>query len=102
MANRLFLSPARFASQWPEIFDDLYMNFIPVTYVQLVNIEFYDGSIWEIDIADQLKLHPSSQVSAFLQSALQEFTEEIRDVDFKLNMKKLKRDTHIMTSNVLV
>jgi hypothetical protein len=102
VANRLFLSPAKFVSQWPEIFNELYMNFIPVTYVHLVNIEFYDGSVWEIDIADQLETHPADQVSSFLQSSLREFGPEIKDVDFKLDIEKLKRDTFIMTSNVLV
>ena len=54
MPNPLFRPPRHLVKEWPEVFEDLYMNTMPVAYLDLVHLEFKDGRIWEIDIKNEL------------------------------------------------
>ena len=55
MPNPLFRPPRHLVKEWPEVFEDLYMNTMPVAYLDLVHLEFKDGRIWEIDIKNELE-----------------------------------------------
>ena len=92
MSKALFRPPRHLVKEWPEVFEDLYMNTMPVAYLDLITIEFNDGKIWEIDIATQLKDSDADTVCAKLLDVMQEYKNSIVKMDFKIDVDKLKKD----------
>lgn len=100
MPNPLFRPPRHLVKEWPEVFEDLYMNTMPVAYLDTLVIEFVDGRIWEIDIADQLSASDPDKVTDQLLSTMQEFKHDITKIDFKINIDKLKSDIEHSTKDL--
>jgi hypothetical protein len=92
MSKALFRPPRHLVKEWPEVFEDMYMNTMPVAYLDLITIEFNDGKIWEIDIANQLKDSDADAVCAKLLDIMQEYKNSIVKMDFKIDVDKLKKD----------
>ena len=100
MPNPLFRPPSHLVKEWPEVFEDLYMNTMPVAYLDVVHIEFKDGRIWEINVEDELeKSHPES-IADVLLDTLQEYKDEITKIDFKVNVERLKKDIKDSSKNI--
>jgi len=92
MPNPLFRPPRHLVKEWPEVFEDLYMNTMPVAYLDLVRLEFKDGRVWEIDIKTELdKTNPES-IADILLHTLKEYKDEIKKIDFKVDVTRLKND----------
>jgi len=96
-----FKPPRHLVKEWPEVFDDLYMNTMPVAYVDVMIIEFTDGRVWEIDVSEQLKTQDSDKVAKKLLSTLSEYADTVKKLDFKINIEKLKEDIKNRTKNIL-
>jgi hypothetical protein len=92
MPKPLFKPPTQLVKEWPEVFEDLYMNTMPVAYIDLLRLEFNDGRVWEINIDDQLKSADADSVADKILSIFQEYREEIKKVDFKMDIERLKKD----------
>lgn len=92
MSKALFRPPRHLVKEWPEVFEDLYMNTMPVAYLDLVIIEFDDGKVWQIDISTQLLETDADSVCNKLLDIMQEYKESIVKMDFKINVNKLKKD----------
>ena len=92
MSKALFRPPRHLVKEWPEVFEDMYMNTMPVAYLDQITIEFNDGKIWEIDIANQLKDSDADAVCAKLLDIMQEYKNSIVKMDFKIDVDKLKKD----------
>lgn len=92
MSKRLFKPPSHLVKEWPEVFEDLYMNTMPVAYLEVIRLEFKNGRIWEIDIKEQLSESHSQLVADKLVDTFQEYQEEISKIDFKIDVEKLKKD----------
>jgi hypothetical protein len=92
MPKPLFKPPKQLVKEWPEVFEDLYMNTMPVAYIDLLRLEFNDGRVWEIDVNDQLKSVDADSVADKILSIFQEYREEIKKVDFKMDIERLKKD----------
>ena len=61
MSKPLFKPPRHLIKEWPEVFEDLYMNTMPVAYLERIHLEFSDGRVWEIDVKTELtKQRPES------------------------------------------
>ena len=43
--------PKDVIEHWPEVFNDIKLNVLPIRYLNKVLINFKDGKIWEIKIA---------------------------------------------------
>jgi hypothetical protein len=78
--------------EWPEVFEDMYMNTMPVAYLKSVRLEFNNGRIWEIDIQEQLGNATNDIVAEKLLDTFQEYKEEITKVDFTIDIQRLKQD----------
>lgn len=100
MPNPLFRPPRHLVKEWPEVFEDLYMNTMPVAYLDTLVIEFVDGRIWEIDVADQLDDSDPNEVTDQLLNTMQEFKHDITKIDFKINIDKLKSDIEHSTKDL--
>jgi hypothetical protein len=101
MSNPLFKPPRHLVKEWPEVFEDLYMNTMPVAYLEMVHLEFADGRVWQIDIKEQLKdVHPD-EIATKLIETLQEYKDEIKKLDFKVDIERLKKDIADSTKEIL-
>jgi hypothetical protein len=101
MPNPLFRPPRHLVKEWPEVFEDLYMNTMPVAYLDTINLEFADGRVWQIDIKDQLKEESTDAIADRLIETLSEYKDEIKKIDFKVDVDRLKKDIKDSSKNIL-
>ena len=87
--------------EWPEIFEDLYMNTMPVAYLILLRLEFTDGRIWELNIQEQLVNAEPNDVADKLLSIFQEYRNDIKKIDFQMDIERLKTDIQESSKNLL-
>lgn len=92
MPKHLFKPPRHLIKEWPEVFEDLYMNTMPVIYLDFIYLEFINGRIWEIDVKDQLKNGTPDDIADRLLETLQEYKNDIKNIDFKVDINRLKKD----------
>jgi len=100
MPNPLFKPPRHLIKEWPEVFEDLYMNTMPVTYLEHIHLEFKNGSIWKLDIKDQMSSEDPEEIADRLLNTLQEYKEDIQKIDFKIDIEKLKDDIKNSTKDL--
>ena len=101
MPKPLFRPPTHLIKEWPEVFEDMYMNTMPVAYLKNVRLEFNNGRIWEIDIQEQLTNEPNEVVAEKLIDTFQEYRDDITKVDFTIDIQRLKEDITKQTKNIL-
>ena len=101
MPESLFKSPKNLVEDWPEIFEDLYMNTMPVNYLEYVQLEFSTGMVWEVDVREQLKNYDAETVARKLYETFQEYETDVTRFDFKLDIRRLKRDLKRSTKLIL-
>lgn len=92
MPKPLFKPPKHLVQEWPEVFEDLYMNTMPVHYLESIRLEFGNGRIWEINIKEQLANSHSDIVANKLVETFAEYKEDIKKIDFKIDVERLKKD----------
>ena len=97
----LFKPPRHLVKEWPEVFEDLYMNTMPVAYLEYVHLEFANGRVWRIDINEQLKVEEAEIVAEKLLDTMSEYRDEITKLDFKIDIIKLKKDIGDSTKDIL-
>lgn len=100
MPNPLFKPPRHLVKEWPEVFEDLYMNTMPIAYLENVHLEFADGRVWEINIREQLASTDPDDIADKLLNTLQEYKDEIKKIDFKVDVNQLKADLKDQTKNM--
>ena len=100
MPNPLFRPPRHLVKEWPEVFEDLYMNTMPIAYLIIVHIEFTNGRVWEIDVRDQLSKETPDSIADKLLDNLKEYKDEIKKIDFKVDIEKLKKDISDSTKTI--
>jgi hypothetical protein len=92
VSKSLFKFPDHLVKEWPEVFEDLYINTMPVAYLEFMQVEFKDGRVWEINIKKQLGNEDPEIIADKILDFLQEYQKEVVNLDFKVNVKKLKFD----------
>lgn len=92
MPNPYFKPPRHLVKEWPEVFEDLYMNTMPVAYLEMIHLEFANGRVWQIDIKAQLAESDADSIADKLIDTLSEYKEEITKIDFKVDIERLKKD----------
>lgn len=92
MSKHYFKPPKDLVQEWPEIFEDLYMNTMPVEYLHSIRLEFTDGRIWEICVETHTDREHSQSLADRLIGTLHEYSEEIKRVDFQVDIDRLKED----------
>jgi|TARA_B110000503_G_scaffold5510_1_gene7627 hypothetical protein len=100
MPNPLFKPPRHLVKEWPEVFDDLYMNTMPVAYLDFIHLVFEDGRVWEIDIKTELTKKDPESIADTLLNTLTEYKDEIVKIDFKVNINRLKSDIKDSTDTI--
>ena len=100
MPNPLFKPPRHLVKEWPEVFEDLYMNTMPVAYLDSVRLDFTDGRVWEIDVKHELGIQTAEGIADVLINTLQEYKDEIKKIDFKVDVERLKKDIKDSSKNI--
>lgn len=100
MPNPLFKPPRHLVKEWPEVFEDLYMNTMPVAYLETVHLEFANGRIWQIDVKEQLDRVGADSIAQKLLDTLQEYKDDIKKIDFKVDIERLKKDIIDQTKSI--
>jgi hypothetical protein len=88
----LFKPPSYLVKEWPEVFEDLYMSTMPIEYLHSIRLEFKNGRIWEINVGDQVQKEHSQRIADKLVRALHEYAEDVKRIEFKVDVEKLKKD----------
>ena len=87
--------------EWPEVFEDLYMNTMPVAYQILLRLEFINGRIWEINVQEQLANAEADEIANKLLNIFQEYRNDIKKIDFQMDVERLKTDIQESSKNLL-
>lgn len=88
--------PKEVVDHWPEVFEDVDVEVIPVKYLYSIRITFEDGITWDVSLE---KDSDEKDVEAAIEEVLDEYEDSIASIDFRLDTEKVKRDiskrTHI-------
>lgn len=101
MPNSLFRPPSHLVKEWPEVFEDMYMNTMPVAYLEIIHLEFADGRIWQINVKEQLLETEPDAVADRILTTIQEYKKDITKIDFKIDINRLKIDVKASSNNLL-
>lgn len=92
MPKKLFKPPAHLIKQWPEVFEDLYIDTMPLAYLNVLKIEFADGRLWHISVSELLRETSPDDVIDKLLDIIESNEEEILNIDFDIDIIKLRTD----------
>ena len=101
MSKPLFKPTRHLVQEWPEVFEDLYMNTMPVAYLILLRLEFTNGRIWEINVQEQLADAKPDEIAEKLLGIFQEYRKDIKKIDFQMDIERLKNDIQESSKNLL-
>ena len=73
---------------------------MPVAYLDNLRLEFTDGRVWEINVQDQLSDADADSIADRLLSIFQEYRDDIKKIDFKMDVEKLKIDIRKSTDSL--
>lgn len=91
--NKKHQFPQEVVDNWPEVFKDIEINSVPIEYLRSVLIYFKDGNVWDVDIAkNKEKTLTVEEIEESIEQLLEEYDDHIRNVDFQLDIEKVKRD----------
>lgn len=84
--------PREVIEHWPEIFEGIKLNVVPIRYLNAIIVTFRDGKIWEIKMDEQEKTLDWDRLEKNIMEMVKTYEENIEDVDFRLDTSKLKKD----------
>lgn len=87
---------------WPEVFEDIEIQSVPIEYLRGINVHFIDGKVWEIEL-DRKKIGPDNVevLEEELDALFEEYEDSIETIDFKLDTEKVKKDISLRTKRFL-
>jgi hypothetical protein len=86
---------------WPEIFEDVNLNVVPLKYLCSVQVKFKDKKMWNIDIGKNLRDDNWQVIQTNIQEMIMNYKEHIEGVDFKLDTDQIKKDVTRETAKFL-
>lgn len=93
--------PADVIEIWPEIFEDVRLNVLPLKYLHAVVISFKDGKVWEIKTTTKDIRRGWEFFEQSLSELLKHYEDAIESIDFKLHTDKIKKDIERSTKKFL-
>lgn len=91
-SKSLFRPPENLVDKWPEVFEDTYINTLPVAYLEKIYIEFSDGKVWEIDVPFNRSEKKDEDIAQLMHATVLEHKESIRKINFAIDVDRLKHD----------
>lgn len=81
--------PPELIEFWPEVFEDLEIDVVPIEYLHSIIVEFEDGVSWNIDLTDEAK---EEDLESAITDLVDEYRQEIVNIDFRLDIERVKKD----------
>lgn len=86
---------------WPEIFEEVKLNVVPIQYLCSVHVKFKDKRIWTIEVGPQLRDENWQAVEKNIHELVMNYKTHIDSIDFKLDTDKIKKDITRQTNKFL-
>ena len=83
--------PKDVIAHWPEIFDDIEVKVVPVEYLDSIHVSFDNDDKWVIEF-DKNEEITYDAVAESLDQLFEEYEDDIVNIDFRLDTKKVKED----------
>lgn len=89
--------PEEVIQHWPEIFEDISLDVIPINYLDSIVVTFKNGKSWEVKLYNKNKESFEAELKEWFTS----YENEIDNIDFKLDTEKVKKDITKNTTKFL-
>ena len=93
--------PKDVIDHWPEVFEEIQLNVLPIKYLNSVLINFKDGKTWEVKISAEARKEGWTVFETQLSELVKNYEENIDNVDFKLDTLRVKKDIEKGTQQFL-
>jgi hypothetical protein len=93
--------PKEVVDHWPEVFEHINIDVVPLEYLHTIRVEFDDGKIWDIDVAKSIEKSAEDNLEATLDELFEQYQDVIVNVDFRLDTERLKRDIKKRTATFM-
>ena len=93
--------PKDVVAHWPEIFEEIHLNVLPLGYLDSVLINFKDGKTWEIKLSAQTKRAGWEPFEKSLSELCSQYETKIDNIDFKLDTPRVRKDIENSTQKFL-
>jgi hypothetical protein len=97
--KKLFRPPDHLIDQWPEVFDDMLINSMPLVYLKTLKMTFTDGREWHISISELLENMDTEEVISHLLDLLEDL--DIKNIEFDIDIDQLKLDIKNQVNGLL-
>lgn len=77
---------------WPEVFKYVDVQTIPIEYITSAHIYFRGGKEWIVEFEQTQANEKVKNIGNELEALLEEYEDEIVNVDFRMDTVKVKRD----------
>jgi len=77
--------------RWPEVFEEINLNVVPLKYLHSVQVKFKDSKVWNIEISRRRDTD-WNDVEKQLHEIFVTYQDSIDNVDFKLDTDRIKKD----------
>ena len=101
MTSQGRILPKDVVDHWPEVFGDIKLNVLPISYLNAVLVNFKDGKTWEIRVTPQTRKAGWESFEKSLSELVKNYEDRIDNVDFKLDTEKVKKDIKKSTDKFL-
>ena len=81
--------PKEVTDHWPDVLEDVDIEVIPIDYLYSIRITFDDNITWDIAINEG---DSDIDIENALDEVLNEYEDNIVNIDFRLNTQKVKED----------
>jgi hypothetical protein len=88
-------------ASWPEIFEEINLNSIPLKYLCTLNVKFKDKRVWTIDLTSKNKLDQWNIIEKNIFELITNYKHHIESIDVKLDTDRIKRDITRQTNKFL-
>ena len=90
-----------FVKEWPEVLDGVNFTNLPIIYVKWIHIHLKNSVTLRYDIEAELKIKDSKKIASLITQALDKHYHQIKKVNIKFDIPKLKKDVEAKTYSIL-
>jgi hypothetical protein len=92
--------PPDVIDHWPEVFDEIEIDVIPVEYLDSVRVQFEDGTVWDVDVKKSRE-KDEVDIELAIEELFDEYADVITNIDFRLDTAKVKKDIKNRTARFM-
>lgn len=101
MINKGRILPKDVIDHWPEVFEGVTLNVLPLRYLHSIVVNFKDNSAWDIKITPAVRKGGWDSLQQTISDLIKDYENVIIDIDFKLDVDRIKKDIKRKTTKFL-